>query len=92
MGQTIRKRVIYHGLVQGVGFRATTHSIASRFNATGYVRNRADGTVELVVDGPTSDVNAFLAAVASHFSRNVTNVETETLHGGELLSSFTVRH
>ena len=41
----------FSGHVQGVGFRYTTRSVASRFAVTGYVRNLPDGRVELVAEG-----------------------------------------
>ena len=91
MGQTVRRRVIYHGRVQGVGFRATSRSIAQRFPVSGYVRNRADGTVELIVDGLIGDVTAFLAAVSNHFGMHITRTESEPVHGGEPMSGFSVR-
>jgi acylphosphatase len=40
------------GLVQGVCFRAYTQDEALRLGLTGWVRNRHDGSVELVAEGP----------------------------------------
>lgn len=60
----IRKRIIYRGTVQGVGFRATCHSIASRHQVGGFVRNLSDGGVELAVEGEPEDVEAVLSEVA----------------------------
>lgn len=60
----IRKHVYYSGRVQGVGFRYTTVRIAAGYNVTGYVRNMMDGRVEVVVEGPVDQVQAFLTAVA----------------------------
>jgi len=63
----IRKRVIYSGRVQGVGFRATCAYIARNFKVGGSVRNLRDGTVELEAEGPPPEVERFLAAVAREF-------------------------
>jgi acylphosphatase len=57
------KQVRYTGRVQGVGFRYTTQHLARDFAVTGYVRNLANGDVELVAEGATDKVEAFLAAV-----------------------------
>ncbi|HTQ74123.1 MAG TPA: acylphosphatase [Burkholderiales bacterium] len=49
------------GLVQGVGFRFSMAQEAGRLGATGWVRNRRNGTVEAVIDGPAEAVDALLA-------------------------------
>lgn len=67
----IRTTIHYRGRVQGVGFRATTHSIARRFAVTGYVRNAADGGVELVAEGDAAEVDAFLAGVSDRLGRHI---------------------
>jgi acylphosphatase len=61
---TVCKRVIYSGRVQGVGFRATAQHLADAFAVAGTVRNCADGTVELIVQGEPEQVDRFLAAIA----------------------------
>ena len=49
-----RRRVVFSGRVQGVGFRFTCQSLARGFDVAGYVRNLADGRVELVAEGEPS--------------------------------------
>lgn len=71
--------VLYHGRVQGVGFRYRTNRIARRFPVSGSVRNRADGTVELIVAGETGQVRAFLAAIADAFDGNITHADEQPL-------------
>ena len=41
-----------HGGVQGVGFRYFLMAEARRLGLKGWVRNRDDGTVEFVAEGP----------------------------------------
>jgi acylphosphatase len=60
---TVGKRVYYSGRVQGVGFRYTSQRLAQGFAVAGSVRNVPDGSVELIVEGEASQVDAFLAAV-----------------------------
>jgi acylphosphatase len=56
-----RARAIVTGRVQGVSYRAATASEARRLGVVGWVRNRADGAVELEVEGPDDRVAALLA-------------------------------
>ena len=56
----IRRRVIVRGRVQGVAFRAGTHAQALRLGVTGWVRNRADGSVEAALEGPREAVEALI--------------------------------
>jgi acylphosphatase len=55
------KHLRIQGRVQGVGFRAAMYREAIRLNITGWVRNRDDGTVEAVIQGPEPSVAAMLA-------------------------------
>ena len=51
-----------HGVVQGVWFRASTRDQANRLGGlTGWVRNRVDGSVELVAEGPEETLQRLLA-------------------------------
>ena len=58
------RQVFYEGRVQGVGFRFTVKQIARGFEVTGWVRNLADGRVELQCSGERAEVEAFLEAIA----------------------------
>ncbi len=57
----LRRRVIVHGRVQGVAFRYATRERAQALGASGWVRNRSDGAVEAVFEGPAEVVEAMLA-------------------------------
>ena len=56
-------QVFYEGRVQGVGFRYTARRVAAGFDVSGYVRNLADGRVELLASGDPAEVDDFLAAL-----------------------------
>ena len=53
-------RVRVTGVVQGVGFRPFVHRLASRHHLDGWVRN-ASGEVEIALEGPNAELEAFLA-------------------------------
>ncbi|MDP8923945.1 MAG: acylphosphatase [Chloroflexota bacterium] len=61
--QTARARVrlVVSGRVQGVGFRDATRQLAERHHLGGWVRNRGDGRVEAVFEGPAAEVARVVA-------------------------------
>ena len=59
--RSIARHLVVHGRVQGVCYRAGAQAEASRLGLRGWVRNRRDGTVEALVEGPSADVEAFIA-------------------------------
>lgn len=61
----IRKHIIAHGRVQGVGLRFTVTDFAKKYNVTGWVRNLYDGTVEMEVQGLDHRVELFLQELSS---------------------------
>jgi len=76
---SLRLRV--EGFVQAVGYRNFIIEEATRLALDGWVRNRADGTVEILVCGETKAVEALVAAsMRGPAGSNVKNVE---LHNSE---------
>lgn len=51
-----RVHVVVHGRVQGVFYRASTQEKAIELGLTGWVKNRVDGSVELVAEGDREKV------------------------------------
>jgi acylphosphatase len=57
----IRVRLIIKGRVQGVWFRDSTRQEALGLDVRGWVKNRLDGGVEVLVEGPEKKVKQLVA-------------------------------
>ena len=60
MMETAQFRAIVRGQVQGVYYRAQTVQEAQALGLAGYARNREDGSVEVVAQGPKSDLEKLI--------------------------------
>lgn len=56
----IRVRLIIQGRVQGVWFRDSTRRQAITLGVDGWVKNRTDGSVEALVEGPKEKVDTLV--------------------------------
>jgi acylphosphatase len=59
----VARRYVIAGRVQGVGFRWFTHDAAAREGVHGWVRNLADGSVEVIAEGELASVDRVEHAV-----------------------------
>ena len=87
-----RRQVIYSGHVQGVGFRFTTHSIARGYNVSGYVRNLADRSVEVIAEGSPDELDAFLEEVETRLSGNIRQIASDRRPATEEFAKFGIRY
>ncbi len=86
----IRRRVVVHGLVQGVFFRDSVRRRALTTNVAGWVRNNPDGSVEAVFEGPPDEVER-LVAFSHEGPRGARVDRVETLEEApEGLSGFVI--
>jgi acylphosphatase len=58
---TVRRRAVAAGEVQGVSFREATRRRATEAGVSGWVTNRSDGRVEAVFEGPAEAVDELVA-------------------------------
>ena len=61
--KTVRRHLIFEGLVQGVGFRWRARQAARVAGATGWVRNDWDGTVSMELQGSEAQIDRVLQAL-----------------------------
>ena len=72
------RQVFYEGKVQGVGFRYSVKELARGFDVTGWVRNLADGRVELQIAGDETEVSDFLESIRD--SQLKGHIKKEQIH------------
>ncbi len=85
MNERVARRFTMHGHVQGVFYRESMRCEAERLGISGWVRNRADGTVEAHVEGTARALEAMFAwAGRGPPQARVTRVEASdaALEGG----------
>jgi len=89
--QKVARKFLIRGNVQGVGYRYFAQRAAARHQVVGYVRNRSDGTVEALVEGPAKDVEEFKNDLAAGPQwAEVDNVEEINLDPTGTYSSFRI--
>lgn len=82
----------FRGRVQGVGFRYTVKNLAMQYDVYGYVKNLPDGSVELVVEGPDSEMQGLIEDVHRKMNPYIAKIDqTEAPATGEF-DYFHIRH
>jgi acylphosphatase len=73
-----RAHILVSGNVQGVFFRSFTKRFAKQLGLKGWVRNLADGRVEIKVEGENSDIQKLIKHVRNGpKSSEVTRVDIQ---------------
>jgi len=86
-----RRRILYSGAVQGVGFRWTAMRVLANLQITGYIRNLPDGRVELVIEGEPKDNDAAAERVRAAMAGYIHRESQETLAATGEFPDFGVR-
>jgi len=87
-----RLHVIYHGRVQGVGFRFTVMHIAGGLDLTGWVRNSRDGSVEIISEGAENKLHTFLSQVEDSFASYINSKDIDWLEATGEFPDFRIVH
>ena len=95
MSDRIIRHIVVRGRVQGVGYRAFVEDEAHQRRLQGWVRNRRDGSVEVLFAGPAAEVQAaieacrrgpFSAQVSALDQRDGSDTDLAARAGGERFS------
>jgi acylphosphatase len=87
-----RRTCHFAGRVQGVGFRYTVQNLALQYNVRGYVRNLPDGRVELVMEGPESDMEQLLDDIRQKMNGYIRDLEEQISPATGEFQQFYVKH
>jgi acylphosphatase len=86
-----REHMIVSGVVQGVGFRKFIDRTAKELNLSGWVRNLADGTVEINAQGQEKALaELFCHAIKGPARSKVITVQKEPKQPDSALDSFAI--
>jgi acylphosphatase len=75
MSDVHHESVFFSGHVQGVGFRFAALQVAREYEVAGWVRNLADGRVEVSVEGEPREVEAFVLALGERMHGHIRKTE-----------------
>lgn len=85
-------QLIISGRVQGVYFRAFTQKQAIKFDVTGFVRNRDDGSVEVIACAEEKNLALFISKCRKGpIMASVKNIITNQNRAAEQFTQFQVR-
>ena len=87
----IRKHIIFHGSVQGVGFRYRARHAADMYRCTGWARNEYDGTVSMEIQGEEEAIDRVIMAIEAGSFVRIENMEVKRMELVEGESGFRTR-
>ena len=79
MKEIVRKRIVFYGWVQGVGFRFRARHAAERYRATGWVRNEADGSVTMEIQGTEEQITQVLLLIEQSSYIRIENMDVKII-------------
>ncbi|MEE1086284.1 MAG: acylphosphatase [Schaedlerella sp.] len=75
----IRKRYVFYGRVQGVGFRYTAKKLAQSAGLTGWARNEYNGTVTMEIQGRETLINKVLVGLNHNIFITIDWIDSEEI-------------
>ncbi len=89
--ERVRRRLLVEGRVQGVFYRDTCRRQAQQAGLAGWARNRADGAVEVLIEGEAHAVERLVAWCRSGPPQAMVTAVKVSAEEPEGISGFTVR-
>lgn len=84
---------VVSGRVQGVFFRDYTRTEAERLGVSGWVRNKSDGSVEVLISGEEHKVDQMVEWLhQGPPMAKVSSVELESVDNPGILKAFEIRY
>ena len=75
----VRRRFIFYGAVQGVGFRYRARHAADLYRCTGWVKNEWDGSVSMELQGEEEDIERVILAIEQGRFVHIENMDCRTV-------------
>ena len=79
MQTKIRRRLVFYGIVQGVGFRWRAIRAAELYGCTGWVRNEWDGSVTMEIQGTEQQIDETILAIERSRYIRIENLISSTI-------------
>ncbi len=88
----IRRKILFYGRVQGVGFRYRARYAAESLRLTGWVCNEEDGTVSMEVQGDEASIDHMLRILQQDRYIDIVDMDIKNMVLQEDERSFEVRY
>lgn len=87
----ITMKLILHGRVQGVGMRYFVHKTARNYRINGFVRNRSNGTVEAVLQGPKTVLVTYIETLKTSSPGRIDSIQQTELDTSKEYQKFSIK-
>ncbi len=84
-------RIVFKGMVQGVGFRFTASRMARSLALGGFVKNLEDGKVEVRLEGDRKDIGSFIEGIRDSMRGHIKDMEMEWDEYGNKFLDFQIK-
>lgn len=88
----IRRYIRFYGWVQGVGFRYRARHAAGLYGCTGWIRNEADGSVTMEIQGEERQIDQVILAIERGTYVRIENMDVKNMDVDPTESEFRTVH